>query len=123
MNNGLKILLKRPFEVRAYSRLGWASFCLALLAALVVIGEVIAVVMSRNSVTGLGNLQVLDAWLTGTTVLLAFAGFVVGIPAVAQREKKRLFGWVGLVANGLFLAGMIVLFLLNVISFWKLALG
>lgn len=112
------------FDARQYSRLGIASFGVAILAALIVIADISAGLGAKGDPAAVvQSYQALDVWLTWLTALLAFAGVVLGIACVAQKQRKRLFGLVGLIVNGLFLVAIFSLYLVNAVGFLRLAGG
>ncbi len=112
------------FDARQYSRLGIASFVIAILAALVVIADIsLGMGAKGDSTAVVQSYQALDVWLTWLTALAAFAGIILGLAAVVQKQRKKLFGWVGLVVNGLFLVAIFGLYLVNAVGFMKFALG
>jgi len=117
----LKVLFRPRFEYKKYSRLGIFSFILALLIALIIIGDIITVLRLQNDPTSVQSFRVLDPLITWLMAFLAFAGIVLGIAAVVQKQKKRLFGLVGLIFNGVFLMGIFSLYILNTIAFWRAA--
>ncbi len=110
------------FDARQYSRLGIASFVAAILAALIVIVDISLGLHAKNdATTTIQSFQSLDVWLTWLTALMAFAGIIMGLAAVAQKQRKRLFGLVGLIVNALFLVAIIGLYMVNAIWFLRLA--
>jgi hypothetical protein len=123
MREKLNRILKSRFELRNYSRLGFASFVAALVCGLVVIFEIILVLTNQNNPLLVERMRVLDPWITWAIVLLAVAGIIMGLAGTAQDQKKKIFGQIGLIFNGLFLVGIFVLYLSNTIAFWKLAAG
>ncbi len=123
MREKLNHILTPHFELRNYSRLGFASFVTAVICGLVVIIEIILVLRFQNDAQLMGRFRALDPWITLLIVLLAAGGMVVGLAATAQAQKKKIFGMVGLIVNGLFLLGIFILYLTNTIAFWKVAAG
>lgn len=110
--------LQIRFNLRSYSRLGFASFLLAIFSGLIVIADMTLGLHYQSDAGVIPTLQKLDVWLTWLAALLALAGIVLGIAAVAQKEKKRFFGLAGLVVNGLFLLGIVSLYIQDAAAFW-----
>ncbi len=112
------------FDARQYSKLGISSFVIAILAALIVIIDISMGLGAKNdSAAVIQSYQALDVWLTWLTALMAFAGVVLGLAAVVQKQRKKLFGLVGLIVNGLFLAAIFGLYMVNAVGFMRLAGG
>ncbi len=118
---GLNAIFRPRFDYRAYSRPGIFSFIVALLVAFILIGDVGMVLRFQNDPATLQRFTILDPILTWSMAFLACAGIILGIASMAQKQKRRLFGLVGLVANGLFLLGIVGLYLANIVGFWRLA--
>lgn len=97
-----------------HSRPGIASFILAFITTLIVIGDVGFVLRLQNDPSAVQNFTIIDPTLTWLTVILSTAGLGLGITAVVQEKKNKLFGLVGLIFNGLFLLGIGSLYVINV---------
>jgi hypothetical protein len=104
---------------KKYSRMGIASFILAIITPLIVIGDAAIVLRLQNDQAIVQNFIVIDPLLTWLMVFLIVAGLVLGIAGVFQKEKNRLFGFIGLFFNGLFLLGICSLYIINVLDFMK----
>ena len=116
-----------------HSRLGIASFVIAILVVLAILALVIGGPLVISSSEGFDPqsfdpadpqsidpsdpaiiaLQVLGlGFIVG--VLLSFVGLGLGIAGIIQRRRKRLFAVIGAVLNGLVVLGVIVLVVLTV---------
>jgi mannose/fructose/N-acetylgalactosamine-specific phosphotransferase system component IIC len=95
-----------PPDTRKHSRLGIASLIIALLAAFIICGDVVPVFRITGSLT----VSQIYAWIANTltciSTLLALVGFGLGIVAVVQKNKKKVFGILGLVFNALIVLGI-----------------
>ena len=121
--------------VRKHSNLGVASFLMALgglflLLALWATGAVIEdrfddvvrydVIQGFSRMTHREEFDFLLVTLGGLGVLLVyFAGLVTGIAGAFQKERKRLFGILGMVLNGILLLLVAIPWLLFLL-FWLL---
>jgi len=91
-----------------------ASVIAAILAFLLIGGEVFVAQYLQANHTALSFFTIFDPALTCLTALLALAGLIVGVLAVLRRERKRLLAILGLAFNGLFLLLVLVLYAINV---------
>jgi hypothetical protein len=105
--------------LKKYSRLGLASFFMAMTVAGIVIGDLAIILRMQNTPLVVQNFTVIDPLLTCLVAILTMAGLVLGFVAVVQRQKNRLFGFVGLIFNGLFLVGIFSLYAINVVAMVK----
>ena len=106
-----------------HSRLGIASYILAILALLIIIGDMLIVLRLQKNPTVVQNFAVIDPMMTWLTGILAMAGLGLGIAAVDRKEKKRTFGYSGLIANSLVLLGILSLYLINAFALLRVAGG
>jgi hypothetical protein len=109
-------------DLKKYSRLGIASFILAVITVLIIIFDVGIFLRFQNTLITeyFKSLDSFSTWLAGC---VALAGIVLGFAAVVQKKKKRLFGFVGLFSNGLFLLSICSLYGLDAYAFWRMAGG
>jgi hypothetical protein len=109
-------------DLRKYSRLGMASYTLAIIAALIIIGDITLFLRYSNTLVTeyFKGIDPVSTWLAAG---ISVAGIVLGSIAVVQKEKKKLFGIIGLIFNSLFLFTIIGLYAFNAITFWRLAGG
>jgi hypothetical protein len=109
-------------DLRKYSRLGMASYILAIIAALIIIGDITLFLRYSNTLVTeyFKGIDPVSTWLAAG---ISVAGIVLGSIAVVQKEKKRLFGIIGLIFNSLFLFTIFSLYAFNAITFWRLAGG
>jgi hypothetical protein len=116
--------IKKPAasDLRKYSRLGMASYILAIIAALVIIGD-IALFLRYSNTLVTEYFKGIDSVSTWLAAGISVGGIVLGSIAVVQKEKKKLFGIIGLIFNSLFLFTIIGLYAFNAITFWRLAGG
>jgi hypothetical protein len=121
MKAKLKTAIQSPFEYQKYSRIGIASFILALITGLLVIADISLVLRFQNDPQAVQFFRSMDLWLTWLMLALAVSGIVLGLAALTQKQKKRLFGIVGLSFNGFFLLAIIGLYVANLVAFWSLA--
>jgi hypothetical protein len=121
MKNKANAFLRPSFDFKPYSRLGLASFAAALVTGLLVILDISTALRLQQDSSAVQNLRTVDLWLTWAMLALSAAGVLLGFTAVVQRQKKRLFGVVGLVFNSLFLLAILILYLSNLVAFWQLA--
>jgi hypothetical protein len=112
-----------PSPPSKHSRLGIASYILAILANLIVIGDMAIVLRLQKNPTVVQNFAVIDPMLTWLTAILATAGLGLGIAAVVRKEKKRVFGYSGLIVNGLVLLGIFSLYVINALVLMRAAGG
>lgn len=104
------------------SWLGIASCIIAIIAALIVIGDVAIVLRLQKNPTIVQNFAGIDPLLTWLTAILAMLGLGLGIAAVIRNGKKGvLVGWVGLIVNGLFLLGIFSLYAINAFALMRAA--
>ena len=106
-----------------HSRLGIASYILAILAILIVIGDMAVVLRLQKDPTVVQNFAGIDPMLTWLTAILAMTGLGLGIAAVVRKEKKRLLGYSGLIVNGLVLLGIFSLYAINAVAWLRVAGG
>jgi len=116
-----KKLFTVRFDLRKYSRLGIASFLVAILTGLIVIMDIGLALRYQNDPAVIRLFERIDPWLTWLAAFTAFSGIVLGIAATAQKQRERLFGLVGLIANGLFLLGILSLYIASTLAFWRVA--
>ncbi len=109
-------------DLKKYSRLGIASFILAILTVMIIIVDVGIFLRFQNTLIS-EYFKSLDAFSTWLAACVALAGIVLGFAAVVQKKKKRMFGFVGLFSNVLFLLSICSLYGLNAYAFWRLAGG
>ncbi len=109
-------------DLKIYSQLGIASYILAIITALIIIGDVALFLRFSNTLVTeyFKGIDPISTWLAAG---IAMAGIVLGFIALVQKEKKRLFGLIGLVFNGLFLLTILSLYAFNAFAFWRLAGG
>jgi hypothetical protein len=106
---------------RPHSGIGIASSVLSLLAMAAVVATVIGMVMlvSRYGETEppesdpLVGISVLTAL---ATVVFAFVGMILGIAGVLQRDRRRVFGVLGLVFNSVMVIASGLLVLMAILS-------
>jgi hypothetical protein len=108
-----------PSPLSKHSRLGIASYILAILAILIVIGDVAIVLRLQKNPTVVQNFAVIDPMLTWLTAILAMAGLGLGIAAVVRKEKRKVFGYSGLVVNSLVLLGILSLYGINAFALMR----
>ena len=109
--------------LRKYSHLGIDSVILAIIAGLIVIGDVAVVLRFQNSPSVVRNFAVFDPVLTWLTAILAMAGVGLGLAAVVRKEKRRVVSWIGLIFNGLYFLGILSLYLIDAFTLMKVARG
>jgi hypothetical protein len=112
-----------PSPPSKHSRLGIASYILAMLAILIVLGDMVVVLRLQKNPTVVQNFAVIDPMLTWLAAILAMAGLGLGIAAVVRKGKKRVFGYSGLIVNGLVLLGIFSLYVINAIVLMRAAGG
>ena len=118
-----------PARENAQSRMGVASFVIAILAtvvlvALFVVGGFVAASAFENvdpqtldpervqNSPAFAGLALIGIGVFGCLVLY-IVGLGLGVAGLIQRTRKRLFAALGTALNGLFLAAMFVLFALG----------
>ena len=112
-----------PPPPRRQSGFGIASFALALLSGLMMIGfcGLAAWVGSQSTGGPADPVTTVAAWsLCGCGILANLVGVVFGIIGVAQRDVSKVFGILGLVFNGLVLLvylGFVLLVALGMAAF------
>jgi hypothetical protein len=121
MKNKISGFLRTPVDLKPYSRLGLASFAIALVTGLIVIVDISLALRVPRSPQAVQNLRTVDLWLTWLMLALSASGIILGVAAVVQKQKKPLFGAVGLIFNILFLLAIVGLYLSNLIAFWQAA--
>src|SRR4051812_33448270 len=93
------------------SGLGLASFIIGCIASLVLVGLIIFAAVLAAQSGGQPNSESPEMMFAGCTMLLALGanvlGAIFGLINVFQRDRKKLWGILGLVLNG----GMIVIVL------------
>jgi hypothetical protein len=122
-----------PFQTtvpqKKHSGLGIASFILALVAIIGIIGSVITMVVSVGSAisdpaainpenpsfAALGP-AIAASFGMIISVVLSFVGAILGIVALFQKERAKLFSILGTVFNSLIVFGLIALFLIGIIA-------
>lgn len=116
-----------------HSRMGIASFVLAILVVVATLALVVGAPLLLSSTDALdpqsfdpanpqsidlSNPAIIALQVIGlafiVSVLLSFVGFGLGIAGLIQRRRKRIFAVIGAVLNGLVIAGVVVLILLAV---------
>jgi hypothetical protein len=112
----LKSKLFAPMSLSKYSRPGLASFALALLIGLILIAEMAIVQIGQDTPTAIQNFRIIDPYLTWVIMFMSVVGLMLGIASARSRQGNRLFGFIGLAINGLFLLGIIGLYVLNGIT-------
>ncbi len=109
----LKSKFFAPMSLNKYSRPGLASFAMVLLIGMIVIAEMIIVQQGQNDPATVRNFRIIDPYLTWVVMFMSVVELILGIAAAKDRQVNRLFGFIGLVMNGLFLLGIITLYVLN----------
>ena len=107
-------------DLRKYSRLGLASYVLVIVTALIIIGDLALFLRFSNTLVT-EYFKGIDLAATMLAAGVALAGIILGFTAVVQRQKKRLFGIIGLIFNSLFLLTIFTLYASNAVAFWRLA--
>ena len=107
-------------DLRKYSRLGLASFILVIITALIIIGDLALFLRYANTLVT-EYFKGIDIIATLLAAGVALVGIVLGFTAVMQKQKKRLFGIIGLIFNSLFLLTIFTLYAFNAVAFWRLA--
>jgi hypothetical protein len=111
--------LAPPSKPTKHSLLGIASYIIAILTNLIVIGDITIALRLQKNPTAVQDFALIDPMLTWLTAILAMAGLGLGIATVVRKEKNRLLGRLGLIFNGLFLLGIISLYLINAITLMR----
>ena len=101
-----------------HSGLGIASFILSLIAGVEIFTMVvIAGVMAAQSPAGIDEHSpeaiIVGSFLCGGAALL-LVGLGLGIAGVLQRNRKKIFGILGLVFNALIVIGLLTLFAIGI---------
>ena len=99
-----------------HSKLGIASFVLAIIALMVVCGDVALAVAMSGGLNVSQNYAPVDTALTCAAALIALVGVGLGIAAVVQKNTKKLFGILGLVFSGLIVLGICGLMGVNLLT-------
>jgi len=107
-------------DLRKYSRLGLASYVLVIVTALIIIGDLTLFLRFSNTLVT-EYFKGIDLVATLLAAGVALAGIILGFAAVVQKQKKRLFGIIGLIFNSLFLLTIFTLYASNAVAFWRLA--
>jgi hypothetical protein len=107
-------------DLRKYSRLGLASYVLVIVTALIIIGDLTLFLRFSNTLVT-EYFKGIDLVATLLAAGVALAGIILGFAAVVQKQKKRLFGIIGLIFNSLFLLTIFTLYISNAVAFWRLA--
>jgi hypothetical protein len=108
-----------PSKPTKQSHLGIASYIIAILTNLIVIGDVAIALRMQENPNAVQDFALIDPLLTWLTAILAMAGLGLGISAVLRKEKKKLLGRLGLIFNGLFLLGILSLYIINAITLMR----
>jgi len=107
-----------PPAATRHSRLGIASFVLAIVAVSVMcVDFIIVAAMGGVNPTNL-TFNPIDTALSCTAGLVAMVGLGLGIAAVVQKNEKKVFGVLGLVFNGLYLLGYCAIVAFNVVRIY-----
>ena len=109
--------------LRKYSRLGLSSFFIAMIIALIVIGYLAVVLRMENTPSAVQSFAAIDTIVTCLIPIMTLAGLGLGIAAVVQKQKNRLFGFVGLIVNSLFMLGIFSLYVINILTLTRTAGG
>jgi FtsH-binding integral membrane protein len=112
----LKSKLFAPMSLKKYSRPGMASSAIALLVGLILIAAMLILQLGQNNPDTVQNFKVIDPYLTWVVMFLSMVGLMLGIAAARSGHGNRFFGFIGLVINGLFLLGIISLYVVNGIT-------
>jgi hypothetical protein len=99
-----------------HSRLGIASFALAILAIMVICVDIIVALAVKTNPTVLSGYNIIDVALTCSADVLTLVGLGLGIAAVVQKKDLKIFGTLGLILNGLFLLGICGLYAFNIFT-------
>lgn len=116
---------EQPLESTPQSRLGVASFIIGLVSILGMLGTIL--MMFSSSIPALpadGSIpdftqenaaEYLPLVIAGLLILLVLiisvVGFVLGIIGLAVKHRRKTFGIIGVVLNGLLLVSCLLLFL------------
>jgi len=106
-----------------YSRLGLSSFFIATIISLIVIGYLAVVLRMQNNPSAVQSFAASDPVMTCLMPIMALAGLGLGIAAIVQKQKNRLFGFVGLIVNSLFILGIFSLYVINLLTLMSTAGG
>ncbi len=113
-NSGIVVDTK---EEKKQSGLGIASFVMSMVNIAMIISIFVASFKaSANVYTVDSSLLVLVGLLSILCVILSVVGTVLGTISVCQKNKKKVFGIIGLVINGCELALMILIFAIGFAS-------
>jgi hypothetical protein len=104
-----------------HSRLGIASSIIAVLAFVIIGGYIGAVLLLQKQPGIVQDFAALDSVLTCLAAILTLVGLGMGIPSIVQTETRRIFGFLGLVFNGLFLLAICVLYVINLFALMRAA--
>ncbi len=113
----------KPSSPIKYSRLGIASSIIAGLAVAIIAGYIGAVLLLRKQRLVVQDFTMLDSALTCLADILTFVGLWMGIATVVQKKTRRIFGFIGLAFNGLFLLVICALYIINVFALERVAGG
>ena len=104
-----------------HSRLGIASSIIAVLAFVMIGGYIGAALLLRKQPGIVQDFVALDSALTCQAAILALVGLGLGIATVVQKRTRRIFGFLGLVFNSLFLLAICVLYIINLFALMRAA--
>ncbi len=107
--------LPTPPVAMKHSTLGIISFVLALVAFLVFCIDLIIVLAMGDKNPANLTFNPIDTVLSCMAGFIALVGLALGIAAVVDKKKKKLFGILGLVFSALYLLAYCVLIGINLI--------
>ncbi len=111
------------------SGLGIASFVIGLISIVVmIIGFVATVAALREFISPDGTIDpaTIDPMEVGTSMIIgglailgslaiSFVGLILGIIGIVQKNRRKVFGIIGVVLNGLLLVGFLGLFVIGLL--------
>jgi hypothetical protein len=105
-----------PPELRKQSPLGTASFIMAIVAAVIICGDIALAFGISGGLSVSEGYTWIDTALTCVSSVVALTGLGLGIAAVAQKNTKKVFGILGIIFNALIVLGICSLIGINIIS-------
>lgn len=116
MSNGENISVQSPAPVK-HAGLGIASFIISLIIGLAeFVLVIIAGVMQATTPGGINEtapVAIFLGMLLIGGIVVCLIGLGLGIAGVLQKDRKKIFGVLGLIFNGLIILGVLLLMVIG----------
>ena len=109
--------VQQPEALVPYSGLGVAAFVISVVCTVAIFTTLVFAAVAGASTDGVVDEHAPGLVLVGLVILLfllvALVGIALGIVAVAQKRRRKLFAWLGLGINALVVLGTVALIILG----------